>query len=217
MGAVGLAMRSDDSPHPSIPSPEGEGRKQGLPFAAFAESSGFRSDARFAAAPAHAPAPEAEPDDPLAVAWAEGYLAGSEQAKADAAQQAQAEGAARDALSLSFTRLSREMEELLRQRLRDTIAALCETALAPLALDETALMRRIERAVTMFARADDERVIRLNPEDLALVSAQFRDDWQVVPDPALERGALRVESDSGGVEDGPAQWRMELAEALQQC
>ena len=198
------------------PSPSGEG-KAALPFAAFAISSGFRSDARYAAAIKPAPAPEAEPDEPLAVAWAEGYLAGTGQAQAEAAQQAQAEAAARDAMSLSFTRLGREMEELLRQRLRDTIAALCETALAPLALDEAALMRRIERAVTMFARADDERVIRLHPEDLALVTAEFRDDWHVVPDPALERGALRVESASGGVEDGPAQWRMELAEALQQC
>lgn len=188
-----------------------------LSYAALAESSGFRSDARFAATEEPAPLPEAEPDDPLAVSWAEGYMAGTEQAQADAAKQAAAEIAAREALSLGITRLTREMEELLRQRLRDTIAALCETALAPLALDEAALMRRIERAVAMFARADDERVIRLNPEDLALVSAEFRDDWHVVPDPALERGGLRVESASGGVEDGPAQWRVELAEALQQC
>ena len=188
-----------------------------LPFAALAESSGFRSDARYAAVPEPTPVAEAQPDDPLAVSWAEGYLAGTAQAQADATQQAQVDAAAREALALGFTRLGREMEELLRQRLRDTIAALCETALAPLALDEAALMRRIERAVALFARADDERVIRLNPEDLALVSAEFRDDWHVVPDPALERGALRIESASGGVEDGPAQWRMELAEALQQC
>jgi flagellar assembly protein FliH len=190
-----------------------------LPFAALAETSGFRSDARYAAVTSAAPEPlpEAEPDDPLAVSWAEGYMAGTEQAQADAALQAQAEAAAREALSLNFSRLTREMEELLRQRLRDTVAALCDTALAPLALDEAALMRRIERAVAMFARADDERVIRLNPEDLALVSAEFREDWHVVPDPALERGGLRVESANGGVEDGPAQWRMELAEALQQC
>lgn len=188
-----------------------------LPFAAFAISTGFRSDARFAATAQSTPASEAEPDDPLAISWAEGYLAGAEQARADAAQQAETEAAAREALTLGFTRLTRDMEELLRQRLRDTVAALCETALAPLALDEAALMRRIERAVAMFARADDDRVIRLNPEDLALVSADFHDDWQVVPDPLLERGALRIESASGGVEDGPAQWRTELAEALQLC
>jgi flagellar assembly protein FliH len=30
----------------------------------------------------------------------------------------------------------------------------------------------------------------------------------------LERGALRVETTGGGVEDGPAQWRAALNEAL---
>ena len=188
-----------------------------LPYAALAASTGFCSDARYATAPDSAHLPAAQPGDPLAVAWAEGYAAGTQQAQAEAAQQAQIEAAARDALSLNFARLGRELEELLRERLRDTIAALCEAALAPLALDEAALIRRIERAVTMFVRADDERVVRLNPDDLASVSAQFCAEWKVIADPALERGALRVESASGGVEDGPAQWRMELAEALQQC
>jgi flagellar assembly protein FliH len=188
-----------------------------LPYAAFAESRGFRSDARFAPASGPARPPAAEPDDPLAVAWAVGYAAGAEQASSDAAGHSQIEADAREKLSLNFTRLGRELEELLRQRLRDTIAAMCERALAPLALDEAALMRRIERAVAMFARADDERVIRLHPADIPLVAAQFCEQWQIVPDPTLERGALRVESANGGVEDGPAQWRMELAEALAQC
>jgi flagellar assembly protein FliH len=33
----------------------------------------------------------------------------------------------------------------------------------------------------------------------------------------LERGALRVEAANGGVEDGPAQWRQAIAEALALC
>ena len=46
---------------------------------------------------------------------------------------------------------------------------------------------------------------------------QGRADWQVVPDPALARGALRVEAANGGVEDGPAQWRAAITEAFEQC
>jgi flagellar assembly protein FliH len=199
------------------PSPSGEGRKEGLPFAAFGASTGFRSDTRYAAAPSSAPQPEGEPEDPLGVAWAEGYAAGAEQAQAEAAQQARIEAEARTALKLNFAKLDRELEDLLRQRLRDTVAALCEAALAPLALDESALAGRIERAVALFARADDERVIRLHPDDIALVSPRLAEDWQVVPDPSLDRGALRVESASGGVEDGPAEWRAAIAEALHQC
>ena len=186
---------------------------------------GFRSDMRFAAANEPPPPPQfdpepfaqVEPEDPLATAFAEGYAAGVAETSARAAQEAAADLAAREGLGLALTRLDRELEEALRQRLRDTVAALCETAIAPLALDEDALMRRIERAVSLLARADDERLIRLHPDDVALLSPRFAADWQVVPDRTLERGALRIETPNGGVEDGPELWRRAIAEALHQC
>lgn len=193
-----------------------------LPFEALSAASGFRSDARFAApgSPAAAeptPAPELEPEDPLTLAFTEGFAAGVAEAQAQAQQQALEDAAARDGLALSFAKLDKDLEEELRQRLRDTVAALCEAAIAPLALDQDALLRRVERAVSLLARADDERVIRLHPDDIVLLSQRFAADWQVVPDPLLERGALRVESANGGVEDGPDLWRREIAEALRQC
>lgn len=186
-------------------------------------SGGFRKSARFlrvaepAPMPAPSPEPEAPVDDPITIAFTEGFNAGVSAAQADAEERAQAEAAAREALTLSFTRLDHDLEEQLRQRLRDTVAALCESAIAPLALDEEALLRRVEKAASMLARADDVRVIRLHPDDIAMVSPKLTAEWQVVPDPALERGALRVESTTGGIEDGPAVWRQAIAEALQQC
>ena len=182
---------------------------------------GFRSDARFSALVPHALPAEPdllpEPHDPLAAAFSEGFAAGYAEAQDQAAEQARLDAAAREGLTLSFARLDRELEEELRLRLRDTVAALCEAALAPMALDEDALTRRIERAVAMLSRADDDRVIRLHPDDLALVAPRLSDEWQVMPDPALERGALRVETSTGGVEDGPDLWRRAIAEALHQC
>lgn len=156
-------------------------------------------------------------DDPLTQALTEGYAAGYAQAQAEAAEAAHREAAAREGLALAFSRLDQQLAEQLQGRLRETVAALCEAALAPMALDEDALLRRIDRALAMFARADDERVIRLHPDDIALVSPRFAEDWQVLPDPALERGALRVETAAGGVEDGPAQWRRAIEEALHLC
>lgn len=193
-----------------------------LPYEAFSAAGGFRSDARFASlgnASASEPQriPDPEPEDPLAMAFAEGYTAGVIEAQAQANERAQADAAARDGLSLAFSKLDRELEEELRQRLRDTVAALCESAIAPLALDQDALLRRVERAVSLLARADDERVVRLHPDDIALLSERFAADWQVVPDPTLVRGALRVETANGGVEDGPDLWRRAIAEALHQC
>lgn len=190
-------------------------------FAAFGTAGGFRSDARFAplgeAPPPPPPMPEPEPEDPVALAFAEGFNAGAAESQAAAARQAQIDADAREALGLSFMRLDKDLAEELRLRLRDTVAALCEAAIAPFALDEDMLMRRIEKAVSMLARADDDRVIRLHPDDMAMISDRLLAEWQVQPDPALERGALRVETSNGGVEDGPEHWRRAIAEALHQC
>jgi flagellar assembly protein FliH len=188
-----------------------------------ARDAGFVQDGRFALVPRAARAaaqpapPEPEPEDPVALAFAEGFNLAAEQVRAELEAAHAAEAAAREALSLSLTRLDADMAEMLRQRLTDTVMALCEATLVPYAHDEKVLAQRVERAVAMFSRAEDERVIRLHPDDLALVTDQLKAEWKVVPDPALERGSIRVESQSGGVEDGPAQWRRALAEAFHAC
>ncbi len=183
----------------------------------------FRADPRFCAGspvdapPQPPPGPAQPPHDPLALAWADGHALGLAEGRAEAEARMRADALAAEGLTLSFARLDRALEEELRLRLRDTVAALCEAAILPLALDEEALARRVEAAVAMLARADDDRVLRLHPDDIALIAPRLSRDWQVVPDPALERGALRVETASGGVEDGPATWRRAIAEALHQC
>lgn len=193
-----------------------------LTLANLGGSTGFRSDARFTICEAPPPPdtlaePDDPPEDPVALAYAEGLAIGAAKARADAAETAHANDEARAALALSFARLDDQMAEELRLRLRDTVAALCEAAIAPLALDETALMARIKRGVSMLARVDDERLIQLHPDDLALVAPRLLQEWTVQPDPTLTRGAIRVEAANGGVADGPEQWRCAITEALEQC
>lgn len=180
---------------------------------------GFSRDLRFASAAA-SPRP-AEPDpevpDPLAIAYAEGHAAGYAEARAAAEAEALVDEAARRHFSFSFSRLDAELTEQLRHKLHETVTALSEAALQPLALDAGALARRVECAVSMFVRADDERVVRLHPDDLTLVATKLPPEWQFMPDASLERGALRIETTTGGVEDGPAQWRAAITEALRLC
>lgn len=166
-------------------------------------------------APEPEPEPEAEPaPDPIALARAEAYTQGVDDTLAQVAAHVEAQDAARAAITLSFSRLDAELAETLRQRLLETVIALCEATLKPLAVDKDLLAARVARAVGMFTRADDERVIRLHPDDLDLVLPQLPADWTFRPDPALERGAIRVETQDGGTEDGPAQWRRAISEAL---
>ncbi len=204
-------------------------------LSALTAPSSFRSDSRFDAFVTSVPpqaAVEPEPDmglaeeataepavkplDPVALAFTEGFSAGVDQARAEAAEKFEEDIAARDELALSFAKIDRAMEEELRLRLRETVAALCEAAILPLTLDPDLLASRVERAAAMLARADDERVIRLHPDDIAMISPSFAKDWIVEADPTLDRGAIRVEGLSGGVEDGPATWRRAIAEALHQ-
>lgn len=186
-----------------------------LPFAALAEGSGFVCDPRFAA-PLTQPQ-EHEPGDPLTQAWEQGYSTGLAEAQASARSHADSEGAARERIELALARLDGELAEALRQKLFSVVEALCETAIAPLALDREALAGRVARAAELLARADDDKRLRLHPEDLALVAGRLPEGLAVEPDPALERGSLRFETSAGGIEDGPAHWRRAIAEALGQC
>ena len=190
--------------------------KAAVPFAALATQS-MRHAVPASPVPASAEAPAVL--DPVAAARAQGYAEGAEAAMQSARAEAADHLAALERLRLSFARLDAEMAERFRQKLMDMVVALCESCLAPLALDTTALAARVERAVAMFARADDDTLIRLHPADLEALQGLLPEDWACAPDAKLERGALRVETRSrgiegGGVEDGPEQWRRAIAEAL---
>jgi flagellar assembly protein FliH len=191
-------------------------------FEALARPSGFRADARFGALPPPEPRSNRiedgpEPTDPVDEAFAQGFAAGYEQALEEARVRAEAESAAREGLAFALSRLDAAQEEELRMRLRETVAALCESAIAPLAIDRDSLLRRIGVAVTMLSRADDDRIIRLHPEDVKLISERMSAEWKIEADARMERGTIRVETANGGVEDGPTTWRMAIAEALQHC
>ena len=182
-------------------------------------SGGFAGDPRFAAKRSAPPPPEPLPDAPEPILTA--HAAGYDQGIAEARAEAEAERATREeawaALTVAAARLDAEQTRALADRLRETVIALCETALAGAALDPATLARRVEAAAAMLARADDDRVIRLHPDDLKLVQPRLPADWAFAPDPLLPRGALRIEGLHGGVEDGPEQWHAALVEALREC
>lgn len=188
-------------------------RQRVVPIAALSQSAGFRPSARFGGVDSpDRPKQQADPAaEALAQAHAQGFAEGRALAEAEARTMLEAQGQ----LSLAFERLDQTMEEELRLALREVVAALCERALAPLAIEEEALLARIDKAVAMLSRSYDERTIRLNPDDLSLVSERLRADWTVLPDPSLPRGTLRIESTEGGIEDGPETWRRAIAEALE--
>ncbi|MBU6265991.1 MAG: hypothetical protein KGN34_00535 [Sphingomonadales bacterium] len=189
-------------------------------------SSGFAPDGRFVPRGPETMSGAAQPDpalaaeeeiDPLDVALAQGFAEGMAHAKSEAEAAARLADEARDRFAFAFSRLDAELTEALRQRLVDTVVALCEATLQPLALDKQALAGRVKKVADMFVRTDDERVFRLHPDDIAVVQPLLPPEWTFLPDPALTRGTIRVETQAGGAEDGPETWRRAIAEALNLC
>lgn len=180
---------------------------------------GFREDRRFVreAVSEPAPPPPEPEEDPETRAFAAGYAQGAADAEAALREALAEQDALRTKLELAFGRLDADLTRELEARLRDTVLALCTPLFGEYAIDPDALAARVRAAAAMLARAADDRVIRLHPEDLALLAARLPEDWHFEPDSSLERGALRIEGAAGGVEDGPGTWVRALSEALATC
>jgi len=143
----------------------------------------------------------------------EGRRAAQEEAQTALAQAA---GAQRT-IELAFARFDEQSACELRERLRIAVTTICQTMAGEIALDPARLSARIETAAAMLRRKQDERVIRLNPADIAHVRGRIDPGLRLEPDATLQPGQLRVEVEDGGVEDGAEQWRAALAEALGTC
>jgi len=186
-----------------------------IAYAALGRPGSFARDARYAKPRAEAEAVATE--DVAEKAYRAGYEDGQVSARADFEARLNAEREARSAIELAFARFDAESERLLRDRMLATVHALCEEAVLPLALDAEGLARRVDAAAAMLQRKHDQRVIHIHPEDLELVKGSIAEGLELIPDGSVERGGLRVETEDGGVEDGPQQWRRALAEIFDTC
>ena len=190
-----------------------------LPLDLLRGNGGFTRDPRFCAlAPSRAAgAPLAAEVDVEAEAFSRGFAEGSAQALQTALEAERERDARREAIELAFARFDEASATALRERLRQTVLALCEEAVLPLAIDPEGLALRIEKATAMLQRSQDERRVLLNPEDLKLVEGRLPAGLVVEADATVESGGLRIETPDGGIEDGPAHWRRVLVEALGEC
>lgn len=189
-----------------------------LPVDLLRSRGGFSRDTRFSSMLASVSNGGGDPKpDPVIEAYERGFAEGSAHAREAALRAEREREAQRGAIELAFARFDESSETELRERLRQTVLALCEATIMPMAIDQEGLAARVEKATGMLQRAHDERRVLLNPEDLALVRDRLPSGLEVEPDPTVERGGLRIETVDGGIEDGPAQWRRILAEAFREC
>lgn len=181
------------------------------------------------AEPGHKPAegwdmfdPEPEPEprpkqafvDPVAAAraagYAEGLATGRAEADAAAAQQAALLRQVSDALAKGahFDR------ERMAGHLRQTVLHLVGKMIGEAGIAPDVLTRRIEAAVDLLAGSAESAILRLHPDDVALVEGHLPDSIFAVGDPHVARGGFVIESASTIIEDGPDLWLEQLAAAI---
>ena len=126
----------------------------------------------------------------------------------------------------ALSELGEELDDLpeLRQEipeiidLHEGVRSEASEKLSNLRRELSSLQEKLRQgAAAMLKRKHDRRIIHIHPDDLELVRDNVAADLELVPDGSVERGGLRVETEDGGVEDGPHQWRRALAEIFDPC
>lgn len=168
------------------------------------------------AEPAIAPLPEPAPEagDPAEAAYAQGYAEGLAQGRAQMEERVADHDDAIAKLRLSFTALDQAAMTRLTRELGETVLALCEPVLRDYAIDEAAFEKRCEAASVRLGTVPAKLVLHLHPEMLARLDPEWLGQWQVEPDPALARGALRIAGPDGTVREGPEDWMRAIDDAL---
>ena len=163
-------------------------------------------------------APDA-PTDPIeaarAAAHAEGYAQGVDAATRE--YQALLEGQARDGQlvdGIAQAMASRIDRNLMAGQLRQTVMALVTRLVGEVGIDADRLTTRIEGAIDLLAESHESAMLRVHPDDVALLQGRLPQTIFPVGDPNVERGGFVLESASTIVEDGPRQWLDQLAQVI---
>lgn len=157
----------------------------------FGEDRGFR--ARFLASPDAGRLPEVE--DPYARGLADG------QQMAEAAFSVERKQL--HALLVSADALRPEDNAEIGFMLDNIIRKIVEKIVGSSEMDAAFLAQQIADATAALTEADQNRTLRLHPDDLALLAGADL-PLHCVPDAQLPRGGLRIECSDGWIEHGPA-------------
>lgn len=161
--------------------------------------------------------PQSSDEDPIRQAWKSGFEDGVATEKR-LAREAQAEDvAALDALRGQVHQIDASGMQMLESRMRDAVVALCRQVIDDCPIAPDRLAARIQAAVRMLAATHNEKRVEVSPADFKLLGGHLPAEWTLLANPDLGRGAMRVMTAEGGIEDGPEHWKLALEEAIRTC
>lgn len=159
--------------------------------------------------------PNAAQIDPIETAHAAGYAEGLA-----AAQAAVEEASARDRQLVSELLESLKFgggfdREAMAGRLRQTVMFLVSRLVGESGVAADLLASRVDAAADLLADKAEAALLRLNPDDVALLDGKLPSTIFAAGDATVARGSFVLESASTVVEDGPELWLEQLAAAIE--
>lgn len=158
--------------------------------------------------------------DPVEAAHGAGFAEGYAAARAELeAAQAEAEAIrTRDAALLTGIAASMGQDRFDRDamaaRLRETVLALVTRIVGEVGVAADILAGRVDAAAALLSNDGEPAILRVHPDDVALLEGRLPASLFAVGDAHVLRGAFVLESASTVVEDGPALWLEQLAAAI---
>lgn len=155
------------------------------------------------------PLDAASDEDPIETARAAGYAAGLAAARSDDRRDA-------DLIAALATRLSGGAvdRDRIAEQLRRTVLMLVEKIVGEVGIAADRLAARVDGAVDLLADSAESAMLRVHPDDVALLAGRLPATVFAVGDAGVARGGFVLESASTIVEDGPAHWLDQLARAI---
>ena len=153
--------------------------------------------------------------DPLVTARAAGYAEGIAAALADASGTAERDAALLATLGAALRADDRLDRDKMARQLRQTVLFLVTKLVGEIGIAPDLLAGRIDSASEMLADAAETAILRVHPDDVAMLEGKLPRAVFAIGDASVARGAFVLESASTIVEDGPELWLEQLAQAIE--
>lgn len=161
--------------------------------------------------------PQPSDEDPIRAAWKAGFEDGIATEKRLTREMRGEDMEAINGLRDQVRQIDIAAIQMMESRMREAVVALCHQVIDECPVSADRLVARIQTAVRMMTASHNHKSIEVSPEDLPLITGLLPQEWAVRANPDIARGAIRVISPEGGVEDGPEQWKLALEEAIRTC
>ena len=106
---------------------------------------------------------------------------------------------------------------MLAEQLRRTVLTLVTRIVGEVGVSADLLASRVEAATDCLADANESAMLRVHPDDVALLAGRVPATVFPVGDAAVARGSFVMEAASTIVEDGPAMWLEQLEAAIERA